>query len=230
VTFLPLPDVPPRTRRLDQPTIIAAALELLDDEGLDALTMRRLATRLNVTQGALYRHVADKDNLLMLLADEISGQVPAVALTVPWQEALTDMANAYRAVLLSHRDAARLLASIPPAGPRRLQRIESTLRLLVDAGFSSRDAAWAAYHFNNLVTEFVADEVRLASAATAAGSTTSELLASGRAQLRSLPEASFPTLRRLAQEMATDDADAQFEFGLRVWLHGMDALLQSPSG
>ena len=104
------------------------------------------------------------------------------------------------------------------------------LRVLVEAGVSSRDAAWAAYHFNNLVTEFVADEVRLASAATAAGSTTSELLAYGRAQLRSLPEASFPTLRRLAQEMATDDADAQFEFGLRVWLHGMDALLQSPSG
>jgi len=225
VTFLRFPDVPPRTRRLDQPTIIAAALEVLDEEGLDALTMRRLATRLSVTQGALYRHVTDKDNLLVLLADEISGQVPAVALHMPWQAALTDMANAYREVLLSHRDAARLLASIPPAGPRRLQRIESTLRLLVDAGFKSRDAAWAAYHFNNLVTEFVADEVRLAAAAMAAGSTRAELLADGRAQLRSLPEETFPILRRLASEIATSDADAQFAFGLQVWLRGMEELL-----
>jgi len=225
VTFLPFAETPRRARRLDQSTIIAAALEVLDDEGLDALTMRRLATRLNVTQGALYRHVTDKDNLLVLLADEISGQVPAVALHAPWQAALSDMANAYRAVLLSHRDAARLLASIPPAGPRRLQRIESTLRLLVDAGFRDRDAAWAAYHFNNLVTEFVADEVRLASAALAAGTTRLELLALGRGQLRALPQETFPILSRLADEVATTDADAQFGFGLQVWLRGMEGLL-----
>jgi TetR/AcrR family tetracycline transcriptional repressor len=230
VTFQPYSEPRRRARRLDRPSIIACAVQLLDQEGLDALTMRRLAEQLKVTQGALYRHVKDKDDLMVLLADEISGQVPTVALDVPWQRALTDLAGAYRRVLLSHRDAARLLASIPPAGPRRLQHIESTLRLLVDAGFSDRDAAWAAYHFNNLVTEFVADEVRLAAAALAKRRTRSDLLAEGRAQLQSLPEVSFPILRRLAGEVATTDADAQFDFGLRVWLAGMETLLRLPHG
>jgi TetR/AcrR family tetracycline transcriptional repressor len=230
LTFQPYPVAPRRARRLDRATITAAALHLLDHEGLDALTMRRLAEQLNVTQGALYRHVKDKDELLVLLADEIAGEVPIVALDVPWQRALTDMANAHRQVLLSHRDAARLLASIPPAGPRRLRHVESTLHLLVDAGFSDREAAWAAYHFNNLVTEFVADEVRLAAAANAAGRTRADLLAEGRAQLQKLPEGSFPTLRRAAGDIAMTDADAQFEFGLRVWLQGMQGLLPSGAG
>jgi TetR/AcrR family transcriptional regulator, tetracycline repressor protein len=225
VTFQPFPSAPPRTHRLNQPTIVTAALELLDQLGVDALTMRRLAQELGVTQGALYRYVRDKDELMVLLADEISGQVPTIPHNVPWQHALQEMATAHRHVLLVHRDAARLLASIPPAGPRRLRHIELILQALVEAGFSDRDAAWAAYHFNNLVTEFVADEVRLAEAATTAGRGRAELLAEGRAQLHALPAEHFPILRRLAAEMATEDADAQFEFGVRVWLRGMETLL-----
>src|SRR5262245_8476442 len=134
LTFQPYRVAPRRVRRLDRATITGAAMHVLDHEGLDALTMRRLAQQLSVTQGALYRHLKDKGELQVLLADEIAGEVPIVALDLPWQRALTDMANAHRQVLLSHRDAARLLASIPPAGPRRLLHIESILRLLVDAG------------------------------------------------------------------------------------------------
>jgi len=214
-----------RKRGLDQHTIVISALALMDEVGLDGVTMRSLANRLHVTPGSLYRHVRDKDELLVLLADEISGEVPLLTSDLPWDMAVREMARNTRRVLLRHHDAARVLASIPPAGPRRLRHIERALQVLVDAGFSNRDAAWAAYHFNNLVTEFVADEVRLASAASAAGFSREEVLAEGRAQLAALPEAEFPTLRRLAEEVATTDADAQFEFGLDVWLRGMAALL-----
>jgi TetR/AcrR family transcriptional regulator, tetracycline repressor protein len=225
LTILPYQDTRRRARRqLDRPAILAAALALMDQVGLDGLTMRRLAEELEVTPGSLYRHVRDKDELLVLLADEISGQMPMVRQDVPWQAALTEMAVAVRRGLLAHRDAARLLASTPPAGPRRLRHIEAMLRVLLDAGFSDRDAAWAAYHFNNLVTEFVADEVRLASAAAAAGRSRSELLAEGRAQLRALPSDEFPSLVRLAEYVASDNAEAVFEFGLRLCLRGLEAL------
>ena len=196
----------------------------MDEVGVDGLTMRRLADRLGVTAASLYRHVRDKNELLVLLADELSGEVPLVAEGVPWQQALRDMAFAYRRVLLAHRDAARLLASTPPAGPQRLRRIESILGTLLAAGFSDRDAAWAAYHLNNLVTEFVADEVRLATEAEATGATRSELMAQARAQLRALPADEFPSLTRLADELATDDAEALLEFGVRLCLRGLESL------
>jgi hypothetical protein len=143
---------------------------------------------------------------------------------VPWQQALLEMAVAYRGVLLTHRDAARLLASTPPAGPLRLYRIEAILDVLVAAGFQDRDAAWAAYHFNNLVTESVADEVRLAVAASAAGTSHSELLAQARAGLRALPADEFPTLIRLADDVASDDAEALFDFGVRLILRGLESI------
>jgi AcrR family transcriptional regulator len=223
LTVVPFQDSRRRTRRqLDRARVVAAALALMDDVGLDSLTMRRLAQQLEVTAGSLYRHVRDKDELLVLLADEISGQVPVVRLDLPWQQALTEAAFAVRRVLLGHRDAARLLASVPPAGPRRLDHIEALLGVLLKAGFSARDAAWAAYHFNNLVTEFVADEVRLATAAAAVGRTRSELLAEARAQFHALPADRFPSLTELADYVTTDDAEPIFEFGVQLMLRGLE--------
>ena len=225
MTFVPYQDSRRRGRRqLDRPTIVAAALALMDEVGVDGLTMRRLAARLEVTPGSLYRHVRDKDELLVLLADEISGQVPLVAEGMAWQAVLTETARSVRRVLLAHRDAARLLASLLPGGPQRLRAIEGMLRVLVAAGFSDRDAAWAAYHFNNLVTEFVADEVRLEESAAASGRTRRDVLAEARAQLQSLPPGEFPTLVRLAEHIASDDAEAIFEFGLRLCVRAMEAL------
>ena len=224
MTILPYRDTRPKRRQLDRPRVVAAALALMDEVGMDGLTMRSLADSLGVTAASLYRHVRDKDELLVLLADEISAEIPLIATDRPWKEALAYAAHAVRRVLSAHRDAARLLAATPPAGPRRLVQIEALLSVLLAAGFTDRDAAWAAYHFNNLVMEFVADEVQLARAAEVAGRTRSELLAEARDQLRSLPADQFPTLTRLADYVAEDDADALFDFGLRLAIAGLESL------
>ncbi|HEY3061350.1 MAG TPA: TetR/AcrR family transcriptional regulator C-terminal domain-containing protein [Chloroflexota bacterium] len=210
-----------RRQPLDRPRIVAAALAVMDEVGVDGLTMRRVADQLGVTAAGLYRHVRAKDELLAMLADEISGQVPTVTPGTPWQAALTEMAVGYRRVLLEHRDAARLLASTPPAGPERLRQIEAILRVLVEAGFSGRDAAWAAYHFNNVVTEFVADEVRLGDTPR------TEVMAQARSLLRSLPRDEFPTLTTFAEHIATDDAEGLFAFGVRLCLTGLEHLRQT---
>jgi len=219
VSFIPYSDTRRQRRQpLDRPRIVAAALAVMDEVGVDGLTMRSVADHLGVTAAGLYRHVRAKDELLVMLADEISGQVPTVASGTPWQAALTEMAVGYRRVLLSHRDAARLLASTPPAGPERLRQIEAILRVLVDAGFSGRTAAWAAYHFNNLVTEFVADEVRLGETPRA------EVMAQARSLLLSLPREQFPTLTSLAEHVATDDVEGLFACRVRLCLRGLEAL------
>src|SRR5262245_58049759 len=90
---------------LDQQQVVRAALGLMDEVGLDELTMRRLADRLGVKAASLYRHVRNKDELLVLLGDEISGEIPLVRPLGTWQEQLTKIAWNVRHGLLTHRDA-----------------------------------------------------------------------------------------------------------------------------
>src|SRR5215475_11810348 len=151
-----------KQRTLDQGQVVRAALVLLDDVGLDELTMRRLAARLGIKAASLYRHVRNKEELLALLGDEISAEIPLPRANGTWQDQLAESAWNVRRGLLAQRDAARVVASTPPAGPRRLRHIEAILRILRLTGLSDRDAARAAYHLNNFVTEFAADEARFA--------------------------------------------------------------------
>lgn len=164
----------------------------------------------------------------MLLADEISGEIPFVNNGQPWREQLVGMAQRYRRGLLAHRDAARLLADTMPAGPRRLCSIDAILGLLQSAGLSPRNAARAAYHFNNFVTEFVADEMRYAAAAELMGMSRENLLADARKYFRSLPPDEYPYLTKLADYVAEDDADGLFQFGVDLWMRGLEQLARVP--
>src|SRR5262249_31081652 len=126
--------------------------------------------------------------------------------------------------LLAHRDAARVLASTPPAGPRRLRHIEAVLRVLRDAGLNDRDAARAAYHMNNFVTEFAADEARFASFAAQPGMSRRKALAEVRRQFQSLPDDQYPTIVALADALTEDAQDALFTFGIDLFVRGIEAL------
>jgi TetR/AcrR family tetracycline transcriptional repressor len=214
----------PKRRRLDQPQVVRAALGLLDDVGLDALTMRRLSERLGIKAASLYRHVRNKQDLLQLLAEEINGEIPVVVSTGPWQAQVREMAKRVRKGLLAHRDAAQLLAVTMPFGPRRLRHIESLLRILRAAGLSGPDATRAAYHFNNLVTEFVADESRFASMVGSIPSSRRKMYAQVRKVFKSLPVDEYPVIVELADDLSKDDPNGLFDFGVDVWLRGLEDL------
>jgi len=225
MTLVPFRKTERRKRQpLDQAQIVRAALALLDEVGLDELTMRRLAERLDVKAASLYRHVHNKDELLALLGDEISAEIPFAKETGSWQSQLTEMAWNVRRGLLAHRDAARVLANTPPVGPRRLKHIEQVLRALRAAGLTDRDAAHAAYHMNNFVTEFVADEARFAAFASRPGSSRRKLLAEARRQFKSLPAHDYPTIVALADYLAEDAQDDLFQFGIDMCLRGLRSL------
>ena len=209
---------------LDQASVVRAALVLLDEVGLDDLTMRRLAERLRVQAASLYRHVRDKGELLALLGDEISGEIPSPRASGTWQERLTELAWNVRRGLLAHRDGARVLATTPPMGPRRLRHVEEVLRILRAAGLRDRDAARAAYHLNNFVTEFAADEARFAAYASAPGSSRRKVLAEARKQFASLPASEYPTIVALAEHLTEDAQDELFQFGVDMCLRGIQGL------
>src|SRR5262249_4873375 len=116
--------------------IVGAALDLLDEAGLDGLTMRALADRMGIRAASLYWHIRDKEQLLGLLAEAILAEVPEPPDDLPWRAQLERFAAGYRRVLRSHRDAARIVIGAQPMVPHLYERL---LLTLVSAGFEGEE-------------------------------------------------------------------------------------------
>ncbi|GAA4974436.1 hypothetical protein GCM10023334_100280 [Nonomuraea thailandensis] len=124
--------------------IVATAVEVLDGDGLEALTMRRLGTELGVAAMSLYRHFPNRDALLAavvnsLFAEAVADHSPDVA----WPEALTGFGAAYRRMLLAHPRAVPLLATHPVDVDLGLELLTGLLSRFEAAGIASRDALTA---------------------------------------------------------------------------------------
>src|SRR5262249_13252431 len=120
--------------------LVRAAREVVDEAGLEGLTMRSLAERLGMRAASLYWHIRDKDQLLGLLAEAIVAEVPEPASDLPWRAQLEAFATDYRDVLRSHRDGARVVMAAQPAAPRLY---EGLVRSLLAAGFNGEVAGGA---------------------------------------------------------------------------------------
>jgi AcrR family transcriptional regulator len=149
---------PPERAGLDREEVVRVALELLDEVGLDGLTMRSLGERLGVKAASLYWHLRDKDELAELLLEAINAEIRDPDPALPWRAQVEQLAWEWRRVLLAHRDTARLAMGRLVARPVTLRRIEFVVASLRKAGFNDQDAADAAYLFSNFIPGFVAEE------------------------------------------------------------------------
>jgi TetR/AcrR family tetracycline transcriptional repressor len=218
----------PQSPPLDLPTIIHEALRLLDDVGLDGLSMRNLAERLGIRAATLYWYVRDKRELLELLAEAICADIQPTDLPVPWRARLEALMAEYRRVLLTHRDAAHVLAGTVPAGRHRLQLVDMSLGAVLDAGFTAADAARAARLLVDFTTGFVQEEYLVAGRQDAGED------AHGRADsdpqrlptISNFESEAYPRIAALRPYLVDRDAAARFAFGLRVILDGLE---QHPS-
>ncbi|GAA4203398.1 TetR/AcrR family transcriptional regulator C-terminal domain-containing protein [Streptosporangium oxazolinicum] len=131
--------------------IVGAAVELLDEEGADRLTMRRLAERLGTAATTLYLHVETKDDVLDLALDAVFGEVP-----VPpgprgaWRDDVTALITEWRATMLRHPWSVTVLDR-PLLGPNVLARTEYLHAALAGAGFTGPELTAAAYALANYV-------------------------------------------------------------------------------
>ncbi|WP_127932649.1 TetR/AcrR family transcriptional regulator [Nonomuraea polychroma] len=128
--------------------IVAEAVALLDEEGADRLTMRRLAERLDTGSTTLYWHVKTKDDVLDLALDAVFGEVRLPDPAAGWQAAVRELIGGWRAALLRHPWSATILDR-PLMGPNALERTEFLYRTLTGAGFAAPQAA--AYSLSNYV-------------------------------------------------------------------------------
>jgi AcrR family transcriptional regulator len=199
----------PHRDALTRDRIVAAAVELLDAEGVAGLTMRRLADRLAVAPPTLYWHVKTKDDVLDLAVDAIFAEVPVPG--GPWRDAVRALVLAWRATMLRHPWSPPLLGR-PALGPNVLERTEFLQGALVSAGFTGVHLAAATHGLANFV---------IGTAHTQSTWHTPEMLDAARAHLRTRA-ADYPTLAA-HDHLADQDWDGLFERGLDHFLDGLVA-------
>jgi TetR/AcrR family transcriptional regulator, tetracycline repressor protein len=203
-----------RRETLTRDRVLRAAVDVVDQEGMEALSMRRLGQELGVEAMSLYRYVPSKADLLdgiygMILEDIV---VPRAA--GDWKRTARAYARAFRKALTAHPNTLSLFATRPAVTPASLRHVESGLALLRGVGFDTEDAVSA---FQVLVT-FVVGHT-LSSHAPAREDERST------PAYRDLDPAEFPALLEAAATLADRDLDQEFEFGLDVVLAGLSAKL-----
>jgi AcrR family transcriptional regulator len=203
---------------------VNAALAVLDREGLDGLTMRRVAEELGTVAGALYWHLANKEELLHLLIDRV---VSELELPDPdpsrWEEQLKDVGRSMRGLLKRHRDIARVTLGRVPMGPNLVRVIEWQLALLRGAGLPDSTAALTGDFLALYVGAFVYEESLPTPSPAEDDASPVEMIAMVRDYFTSLPSDRFPHTVALAGELTRADRDERFEFGLEVIVHGLRA-------
>ncbi|WP_332770417.1 TetR/AcrR family transcriptional regulator C-terminal domain-containing protein [Phenylobacterium sp.] len=147
---------------LDRKTIVAAALRLLDEKGLEGVTTRRLAEVLGVAGPSLYWHVKNKDALFDHMSDAMFGEVlqtdAAVLRARGWDEWLAAGARVIRKAALSHRDGARLLTGRHPTGAQAIAVVPGMVERLERAGFTTTEAHFAFRTLSRFTLGWALDE------------------------------------------------------------------------
>ena len=224
------PDSPQGRRlgagKLDREVVVTAAIGLLDEVGLDGLTLRRLARDLHVAAPALYWHFRDKQELLdhMVAAIADVAEEPPRAPGQPWDEWLAEMVRGRRRALLAHRDGARLVAGARPTAAQ-LPVIERLVATLVEEGFTPGQAFRGALVLGLYVGGFVIDEQAEAERRNLASN--HRIATEIRGWLES---GEFPLLTAAVTEVGDPNSEAGFEFGLRLILDGLHAQLARNQG
>ena len=213
------PDVAGRHPRLSREGILDRALAVADAEGIDAVSVRRVARELGVTPMALYWHFDDKNALLHALGDRLLG---ALDLTVrtrePWPRQLRALLVSLTAVLRAHPSAAVLIGSLPDtASENALRTIEVALDILRRAGFSPEEAVHITRQIVRTTTSMV-----IAEPDTVPKRDTTE--SGTEAVLRSLAPERFPRVIEAAGALsAPEDPERFYDLVIELILAGIES-------
>jgi AcrR family transcriptional regulator len=211
--------------KITRDLVLATALELIDRDGADGLTMRRLARALGRDPMTLYRHAPNKAALLDGVAETVLAQLDVDTSDRDWAAQLRTVARSYRALALAHPHVVPLLVTRPLATPLglrpqgTLRPLEDVLTLLTRAGFSGPDALHIYRALFGFLHGHVLNELQ---ELVEKPDETDDLLRLG---LHRLPVGDFPLLRSLAPALASYDGAAELERGLDILLTGLTATL-----
>ena len=212
-----------RRAPLSRERVLQSAMALADEAGIESLTMRRLGEELGVGPMALYRHIANKDDLVDAMVDVVFGEIGLPSLSTDWRTAMRDRAIAVRDALVRHRWATGMLESRMSPGPANLQHHDAVIGCLRAAGFDIGMAAHAYSLLDSYIYGFAATQKNLPF-------TPDDVGEMAQSMLQPFAAGAYPHLT----EMLTDhimrpgyDYADEFEYGLDVILDGLERALDA---
>lgn len=202
---------------LNRRKVLEAALQLVDDGGLQDLTMRRLANRLGVEAPSLYKHVDGKSDILDGIADLVYEEIELVHVAGEFRDRALAYSLSFRRALLRHPNAAPLVAMRPVTGESTIQLVETALQELGHLGFAPTDAR----KFLNVTVGFIVGHALAEVGTSQVGA--EEILASR----REFEDAEYPNVAvTLAAEPV--DYDAEFLLGIELIVDGIERYVSAP--
>jgi AcrR family transcriptional regulator len=214
---------PERRNRLSRERVLRAAIELADQGGVEALTMRTLGQALGVEAMSLYRHVDDKSDIVDGIVDLVFAEIEVPCNGTDWKRAMRERAIYARAALASHPWAIGLMESRTSPGPATLRHHDSVLGCLRQSGFSIELAAHAYSLLDSYIYGFALQQKNLPFSG-------SEIADMAQSIVEQFPADEYPHLAEIAFEhvMKTGyDYGDEFAFGLDLILDALEAVRSS---
>jgi AcrR family transcriptional regulator len=207
-----------RRAPLTRERVLQAAMALADEAGIESLTMRRLGEELGVGPMALYRHVANKEDLVDAMVDVVFGEIGLPPTDTDWKTAMRERAIGVREALFRHRWATGMLESRMNPGPATLQHHDAVIGCLRASGFDIAMAAHAYSLLDSYIYGFAATQKNLPF-------TPEDVGEMAQSMLQPFAAGAYPHLT----EMLTDhimqpgyDYADEFEYGLDVVIDGLE--------
>src|SRR5262252_8838968 len=209
-------------------SILDAAARVLEQDGVDGLSMRRVADELHTGPASLYWHVRNKEELLQLLFERLNDEIE---LPEPdparWQDQLKMLGRQVRGLAHRRRDYARLSLGRIPSGPSLARFAEWMFALLEPVGVPDPVIAYVGDLISLYVGSYAFEETLGPRSPTGEPLAPEQIGAMFREYLQSLPAEQFPHVHRAAGLLFAGDADARFEFGMEVLVRGIESYIST---
>lgn len=207
--------------KLDKATIIDTAYAFVDQHGLDALSMRKLASELNVKAMSLYNHVENKDEVLDLLVERLVSEFELPQQGVPWQTAMKQRATSMHAVLMKHPWGTMPLVSRVNIGPIFLRFFDRSIACLKDSGFSYEEADRVIVALNGYIYGFTLAQLNFPLAEE-------DYVDAANEHIDLFPQDVYPALYGLSKDIRETKYSgiADFQLGLAFLLAGIELRYQ----
>jgi AcrR family transcriptional regulator len=211
----------PAKAPLSRAEIVRAALRIVRAEGIDAVSMRRVATEFDTGPSSLYAHVRNKDELLALMFDELCGEVEVPELDASrWKEQVKDLARAGHAAMLRYNDLARAALATIPTGPNALRISNAMFGMMLAGGIPPRVSAWA---MDRIFLYITADAYEYSIWGPNSRPQSIETLgANVLAYFKQLPADVYPHVVEHADALVGGSNEARFDLGLELLVDGLD--------
>lgn len=209
----------PSKPALSREAIVDAAMELLAAQGLEAVSMRRVAQLLDTGPASLYVYVQNRDELLGLILDRVAGDIelPEPGPGTQWREDLTGLIDDCIARLARHRGLAALTASTIPIGPNAMAITNALLRLLAESGMERRARAWAV----DLIALYISAASGEEAERGGAVEETDRMFVDVHNAISSVPVELYPHVHDLREEMTSGSEAERRRWMIEVLINGV---------